>query len=393
MPVVSAADNTVESYSAQIDGTSMLTIYSQSNGSGSIKNAGVGIASTTPWGLLSINPNGLTGPAFVIGSSTATKLIVTNDGSVGIATTSPWRTFSVDGTVSFKNLSTDTTVGLAGAICLDANNQLVKMSGSGTCVTSSRDYKKNITNLDHGLDWVRQMNPVTFNYKSNNQPSLGFIAEDMDTISPLLTARNDDGKVYTVRYELISAVLTKAVKELDTRLTTLEGLLGSSTSLTANVSSSISGFFEGVGATFENGFARFNNLFTQEFTVGSSEKPTGITLYDTVTGNPYCLKVANGATVTVAGDCGATVEPQNPVVPDPGTISDPPPVATSTDSSIGNDTGTTTPSTVTIPSPPPPTTATTTSGFTPTPAPAPSSGDVTPPSNDPVSDEVIATNP
>ena len=50
----------------------------------------VGIASTTPWGLLSVNPNGITGPAFVIGSSTATKFIVTNGGNVGIGTTGPW---------------------------------------------------------------------------------------------------------------------------------------------------------------------------------------------------------------------------------------------------------------------------------------------------------------
>ncbi|MBU4348210.1 type II secretion system GspH family protein [Patescibacteria group bacterium] len=49
----------------------------------------VGIASTTPWGLLSVNPNGITGPAFVIGSSTATKLIVTNGGNVGIGTAAP----------------------------------------------------------------------------------------------------------------------------------------------------------------------------------------------------------------------------------------------------------------------------------------------------------------
>ncbi|MEK7170648.1 MAG: hypothetical protein AAB767_05155, partial [Patescibacteria group bacterium] len=36
-----------------------------------ILNSGeVGIGTTTPWGLLSVNPNGITGPSFVIGSST-----------------------------------------------------------------------------------------------------------------------------------------------------------------------------------------------------------------------------------------------------------------------------------------------------------------------------------
>ncbi|MDD3531309.1 MAG: DUF5011 domain-containing protein [Candidatus Pacebacteria bacterium] len=57
----------------------------------------VGIASTSPWGLLSVNPNGVTGPAFVVGSSTATNFIVTNGGNVGIGTASPSGTLEVAG--------------------------------------------------------------------------------------------------------------------------------------------------------------------------------------------------------------------------------------------------------------------------------------------------------
>jgi hypothetical protein len=55
-----------------------------------ITSAGfVGIGTTTPWGQLSVNPNGITGPAFVIGSSTKTDLIVTNAGNVGVGTAMP----------------------------------------------------------------------------------------------------------------------------------------------------------------------------------------------------------------------------------------------------------------------------------------------------------------
>jgi len=51
----------------------------------------VGIGTTTPWGLLSVNPNALGSgvPAFVVGSSTATSFVVTNGGLVGIGTASP----------------------------------------------------------------------------------------------------------------------------------------------------------------------------------------------------------------------------------------------------------------------------------------------------------------
>ncbi len=51
-------------------------------------NNRLGISSTTPYGQLSINPNGITGPSFVIGSSTRTSFLVDNGGNVSVATTS-----------------------------------------------------------------------------------------------------------------------------------------------------------------------------------------------------------------------------------------------------------------------------------------------------------------
>lgn len=45
-----------------------------------LQTGSVGIASTTPWALLSIQPNGITGPAFAIGSSTQTIWQTTNGG-------------------------------------------------------------------------------------------------------------------------------------------------------------------------------------------------------------------------------------------------------------------------------------------------------------------------
>ncbi len=48
----------------------------------------VGIGTTSPWGQLSVNPNGITGPAFVVGSSTATSFVIDNSGFVGVGTAS-----------------------------------------------------------------------------------------------------------------------------------------------------------------------------------------------------------------------------------------------------------------------------------------------------------------
>ena len=55
MPVTLAASlGTVESYSANIDGNPLLTVYAESNGAGSIQNGRIGIGTITPSALLSV---------------------------------------------------------------------------------------------------------------------------------------------------------------------------------------------------------------------------------------------------------------------------------------------------------------------------------------------------
>jgi len=65
----------------------------------------VGIASSTPWGALSVNPSGITGPSFVIGSSTKTDFIVTNAGNVGVGMTGTSTSlFAIQGGATYQNL-------------------------------------------------------------------------------------------------------------------------------------------------------------------------------------------------------------------------------------------------------------------------------------------------
>jgi hypothetical protein len=85
-----------------------FNVYSGSADSevGRFSSAGLfGIGSTTPWGLLSVNPNALGSgvPEFVVGSSTATHLIVTGAGNVGVGTTSPYQALSVNGNFAMTN--------------------------------------------------------------------------------------------------------------------------------------------------------------------------------------------------------------------------------------------------------------------------------------------------
>ena len=60
---------------------------------------------------------------------------------------------------------------------------------------------------------------------------------------------------------------------------------------------------QNLGVTVVQDIAYMKNVFVESLTVGTPAKPSGITLYDDVTGDPYCIKMHNGAMVSLAGAC------------------------------------------------------------------------------------------
>jgi hypothetical protein len=79
-----------------------------------------------------------------------------------------------------------------------------------------------------------------------------------------------------------------------------------STTASTFSTSTLAAAFQSFGATISNGFASFAHLVAAQFTVGSSEKPSGITLYDDATGSPYCVRVHDGKLVNTPGACADT---------------------------------------------------------------------------------------
>jgi trimeric autotransporter adhesin len=68
---------------------------------------------------------------------------------------------------------------------------------------------KFISCLDVGEESARWVYPVTFHYKSDNQnaPQFGLIAEEVAKVNPDLVVRDENGEIYTVRYEVVNAML------------------------------------------------------------------------------------------------------------------------------------------------------------------------------------------
>lgn len=145
----------------------------------------VGVATSTPWGVLSVNPTATAGtaPSFVIGSSTGTKFIVASTGNVGIATTSPWRTFSVNGTMTLIGETTSTA---GNAVCVLTTGDVVT-AGAVTCATSSKYTKYDVRTMSgaEAMKEILALQPVLFKYNDGNQMDhTGVIAEQAALVAP-----------------------------------------------------------------------------------------------------------------------------------------------------------------------------------------------------------------
>jgi hypothetical protein len=90
------------------------------------------------------------------------------------------------------------------AVYVNSNGQL------GT-LTSSARFKKEIKPMEKASEAILALAPVTFRYKEevdpDGIPQFGLVAEEVAKVNPDLVARDAEGKVYTVRYEAVNAML------------------------------------------------------------------------------------------------------------------------------------------------------------------------------------------
>ena len=80
----------------------------------------------------------------------------------------------------------------------------------GTVVSSAR-FKEAIEPMNKASEAILALKPVTFRYKDelhpDGIPQFGLLAEDVEKVNPDLIVRDADGKVNTVRYEAVNAML------------------------------------------------------------------------------------------------------------------------------------------------------------------------------------------
>lgn len=147
----------------------------------------------------------------ITGSVTATSFIGDGSGLTGLG---GGGIFAVTG----SSYNTTNNLEISGSLKTTGN---VTVGGTLTEV-STRELKDSIILLSDQLPNVERLEPVSFVWKGTQEEDIGFIAEDVEEIYPVLVTKSVDGKVEGLHYTKLTSILVKAVQELSDRVKALE---------------------------------------------------------------------------------------------------------------------------------------------------------------------------
>jgi hypothetical protein len=140
---------------------------------------------------------------------------------------------------------TDTFIrGISGATASGGAAVFVNGNGKLGTMTSSARFKEEIKPMDSASEVLFSLKPVTFRYKKEIDPAgtqqFGLVAEDVEKVNAELVVRDETGKVNSVRYEQVNAMLLneflkehKEVEEQQVRITDLNSRLAKQEVLSA----------------------------------------------------------------------------------------------------------------------------------------------------------------
>jgi hypothetical protein len=103
---------------------------------------------------------------------------------------------------------------------------VVNSTGKLGVATSSARFKEAIKPMDKASESILALRPVSFRYKQEIDPQgtaqFGLVAEEVAKVNPDLVVRDAEGKVYTVRYEAVNAMLLNEFLKEHTKEQSLE---------------------------------------------------------------------------------------------------------------------------------------------------------------------------
>jgi hypothetical protein len=119
--------------------------------------------------------------------------------------------------------------GIRGATVASGVAVVVSSNGQLGTVTSSARFKEAIKPMDETSETILRLKPVTFHYKEeldpDKIPQFGLIAEQVEKVNPDLVVRDEEGRVNTVRYEAVNAMLLNEFLKEHRKVERLEGIV------------------------------------------------------------------------------------------------------------------------------------------------------------------------
>src|SRR6266511_5534658 len=127
---------------------------------------------------------------------------------------------NVDNSCFIGNIFGVTTVNVGTPVLIDSAGQL------GT-ISSSRRFKHEIKPMDEANEAILALKLVTFRYRSDRSgtPQFGLIAEDVAKVNSDLVVRDENGEIYSVRYDQVNAMLLNEFLKEHRRVEELESAM------------------------------------------------------------------------------------------------------------------------------------------------------------------------
>jgi len=128
------------------------------------------------------------------------------------------------GTRIYGTATIDTSVVVGSGVTITTNGINVVGVVTATDFNSASDLslKTNIQSISNPIDKILQINGVTFNWRENNKPSVGIIAQEIEKIFPELV-NGENPK--TVNYNGLIGLLIEAIKEQQIEINNLKDKL------------------------------------------------------------------------------------------------------------------------------------------------------------------------
>jgi len=273
-----------------------------------IMNGNVGVGTASPvarFHVVGVDNLATSAALNITNASSTSALYVNNAGNVGIGTTAPAYALDVKaggtGVIARFNSDNNTSCGISAS------------DGTITC-TSDERLKKNIEDLNYGLSEINKLRPVSFNWNSqsdNDPKSMGFLAQEVETILPRLVMIDTDG------YKSLSMVgmvpmIVKSIQEQQKQIDDINlkldyhGAIDSTTTLALGegqentIANLVKNALAGLGMAVENGVASLKELVVEKIATKQieAEQLSG----QQIKTRQMCVMDSNGVDICLTGD-------------------------------------------------------------------------------------------